>query len=53
MLEELIMKYEIAMRVHDDGTMRLVEAQLRSVGIDKRSLLDIVEERRNNCERKA
>lgn len=53
MLGDLIEKYEKAMSKNDKKGMDRIERQLASVGMDRRSLLAIVEERRNNGERKA
>ncbi len=45
MLEDMIRSYEEAMEANDKKRMRMIEEQLRSVGMDRRSLLAIVHER--------
>ena len=48
MLGEYIEEYEKALLAGDKSTMRRIEKEIARVGVDKRSLLVIVAERKKN-----
>ena len=46
MLEDMIRAYETAMRMNDQRTIEMIEKRLYSLGMDRRSLMAIISERR-------